>query len=249
MRRNNLLYVFFFCTCLITIHANAQLNVYGGGLTIQSGATVILQGNLSSTANIGGSGKISMNGAVAQNVSMNDFTIPNLEINNTQNISLTSNVRIQTLLNFVNGKILAGNYNLTLSNTATSSGMANGKFIETNNAGQVFKELSANVTSFTMPVGVSTLYRPVFLTTSATTFSGAKVGVKALAVSHPNKPSGTTDYLNAYWPITRTGITGTVNAIVQYADPTDIVGTEANLRGFFMMVLNGVQQMEPMMLW
>ena len=44
--------------------------------------------------------------------------------------------------------------------------------------------------------------------------------------------------MNAYWPITRTGITGTVNAIGQYADPTDIAGTEADLRGFF---YNGTQ--------
>ncbi len=240
MRRNNLFCVFFFCTCLITIHTNGQLNVFGSaGLIIQPGAEVILQGNLSGTTNVGGSGKISLNGAVAQNVSMNDFAIPNLEINNTQNINLTSNLRIQNSLNFVNGKVIAGNYDLTLSDIATSSGIGTGKFIETNNTGQVFKELSGNVISFEIPVGVSTVYRPVFLTTNATAFSGAKVGVKALAVSNPNKPPGSTDYLNAYWPITRTGITGTVTAIGRYADPTDIAGTEVNLRGFF---YNGTTQ-------
>ncbi len=234
MRKNNLFGGFFFGIFLIATQANAQLSVFGtNGLTIQSGAELILQGNFSSTVNVAGSGKITLKGTVVQNVSMNDLAIPNLEINNAQNINLTSNGRIQTSLNFVNGKIIAGNFNLTLSNVATSSGMGTGKFVETNNSGQLFKELSGNVTSFEIPVGVSTVYRPVFLTTSATTFSGAKVGVKALAVSHPNKPFGTTDYLNAYWPITRTGITGTVTAVGRYVDPTDIVGTEANLRGFF----------------
>ena len=234
MRKNNLFCGFFFAVFLITIQANAQLTVVGtNGLTIQSGAELILQGNFSSTVNVAGSGKITLKGTVGQNLSMNDLAISNLEINNTQNINLTSNGRIQTSLNFVNGKIIAGNFNLTLSNVATSSGMGTGKFVETTNTGQVFKELTGNVTSLEIPVGVSTVYHPVFLTTSATTFSGAKVGVKALAVSNPNKPSGTTDYLNAYWPITRTGITGIVTAIGRYVDPTDIVGTEANLRGFF----------------
>jgi hypothetical protein len=111
--------------------------------------------------------------------------------------------------------------------------MGNGKFIEANNTGQVYKELSANVTSYEVPVGVSTFYRPVFITTGASAFNGGKVGVKALALPDPNKPSGTTDFLNAYWPISRTGITGIINAVGQYADPTDITGTEANLKGFF----------------
>ncbi len=233
MRRNNLFYVFILCTCLITFQAYGQLQVNGGSLIIQSGASVNLQGHLSCTKNVGGPGKIILKGTVSQNVNMNGFTIQNLEINNAQNIILTSNLRIQNSLNFVLGKIIAGNFNLTLSDIATSGGMGNGKFIETNNTGQVFKELTGNVTASEIPVGISSTYRPVYISTVSATFSGGKVGVKALAVAHPNKPSGTTDYLNAYWPITRTGITGTINAIGQYADPVDIFGTEANLRGFF----------------
>ena len=234
MGKKNLLYGFFFGISLVAIQANAQLQVNGAGaLVIQSGAVVNLQGNLSGTTTVGGSGKITLTGVVAQNVSMNDLAIPNLEINNTQNVYLTSNGRIQNSLNFVNGKIIIGNYNLTLSSVATSSGMGTGKFIETNSTGQVFKELSGNVTSYEIPVGVSTVYRPVLLTTTATVFNAAKVGVKALAIPHLNRPAGTIDYLNAYWPMTRTGITGTVNVTGRYTDPTDIVGTEVNLRGFF----------------
>ncbi len=233
MKRNNLFYIIIFLNCLNTFLSYGQLNVNGGSFIIQSGASVILQGHLSSSKNVGGSGKITLNGTASQNMNINGFTITNLEINNAQNIVLTSNGRIQNSLIFVNGKIIAGNYNVTLSDGATTSGMGVGKFIETNNGGQVFKELTGNVNSLEIPVGISTTYRPVFITTLTATFSGAKVGIKASAVPHPNKPSGTIDYLNAYWPVTRTGITGTLHAIGQYAEPADIIGTETNLRGFF----------------
>lgn len=233
MRTRYFFYIFIFCTWLLTFNSFGQLNIISGDLIIQSGASVVLGGHLSSNTNIEGQGKITLKGTASQNVNMNGFTIPNLEINNAQNVILTSNGRIQNSLNFVNGKIITGNNNLTLSDIATTVGMGNNKFIETNNTGQVFKELTGNVNSLEIPVGVSSIYRPVFITTTATNFSGGKVGVRALAVSHANRPPGTADYLKVYWPITRTGITGSISTTGQYADPTDIFGTEAKIRGFF----------------
>lgn len=213
-------------------NASGQLYINGGGFTIDSGAVVNVKGDLTGTRSISGTGKLVMNGTVGQNMSMNGNTVPSLEINNAQNITMNSAARVQAALVFVNGRIIAGNNNLTLSSSASASGMGAGKFIETNGTGQVFKELSANVTSFEMPVGVGTVYRPVFISTAAT-YASAGIGVRALAASNPGRPSFSTDYLNVYWPITRTGITGTVTAIGQYADPTDISGTESKLRGCF----------------
>ena len=217
----------------ISLQANAQLFVTGGGLVIDSGAVINLKGDLISNTDINGTGKIILNGTIAQNVSMNNYSIPNLEVNNAQNITLASGVKIQRALIFVNGKIVAGNNIFTLSNVATASGMGAGKFIETNGTGLVYKELTSNVTSFEMPIGFSSGYHPLFLTSNATLYSNAKIGVKSMSVSNPNRPSFSTDYLNTYWPITRTGIAGTVTAVGQYVDPTDVVGTEASFRGCF----------------
>ncbi len=49
----------------------------------------------------------------------------------------------------------------------------------------------------------------------------------------PNRPPKLSDYINAYWPITKTGITGTVTVAGQYVDPDITTGVEANIRGYF----------------
>ena len=212
--------------------AFSQLTIQSGAtFFIQSGGVVTVQGDLTSNTDIQGTGKILLQGSSNQNVNMNGFTIPNLEINNTSNATLTGNTRIGTSLLFTNGKIFASSFNLNLADFATVSGMGTSKFVETNGTGQVLKELTVNVTSNEIPVGAGTVYRPAFITTSGS-YSSASVGVKVLAVADPNKPPKISDYISAYWPITRTGVTGTVTVAGQYAD-ADISGTESNLRGYY----------------
>ena len=233
MKKSYSFVVFFIIGLMSFQYVEAQLYINGGQLYIDSSAFITLKGDLISNTNINGTGKIILNGANSQSLSMNNFNIPNLEINNTQNIALASSAKIQQSLSFVNGKVIAGNNDLTISGNATLTGMGTGKFIETNGTGRVYKELSSNVASYEVPVGISTTYRPIFLTTSATAFNNAKVGIQSVASDFANRPSGTTDYLNTYWNITRTGITGSVNASGQYADPSDVNGSENNLRGCF----------------
>jgi hypothetical protein len=209
MSRKLLLTILTVCSAQL-IHA--QLYINSAQLTIQSGASVVVQGDVTSNTDILGAGKLVLKGSANQNVSMSGFSIPNLEIDNTANATLTSNARIGTSMLFTNGKIFAANYNLNLAPAETNSGMGTSKFIETNGTGQVMQELTANVTSKEIPVGMGTNYRPAFLTTSAT-YSSATAGFKLLGVSDPNKPPMISDYLTAYWPVTRTGITGTVTVL------------------------------------
>ncbi|MEO6669603.1 MAG: hypothetical protein ABIN36_09030 [Ferruginibacter sp.] len=234
----NKLLSFFLVQLMIGLGANAQLNINNAIFTIEAGAVVTVQGNLSSNVDIGGAGKILMKGSALQTVDMNGFTIPNFEVDNASNVSLIDNAKIGNSLLFSHGKIQLGAYNLTLSNVTTiaGQGLAPSNFVETNGTGQLLKSLTANVTSVELPVGVGTTYRPVFLTTTGT-YSNATVGVKALAIADPNKPSMITDYLGTHWPITRTGITGSVTVSGQY-NTSDITGTEANLRGYFYNGLN-----------
>lgn len=210
----------------------AQLYINGGTIQIDPGATVQVKGDLISNATVSGDGKIVMNGTVNQFMSMSGNSLPNLDINNSAHVTLTSAARVDKSLTFSSGKIIAGAFSFNLSPTASLSGMGTNKFVETNGAGQLVKEVNANLTNSEMPVGAGSLYRPVYITTTGT-YNNASVGLKALAVLHPNKPAGVNTYLNNYWPITLNGISGAVSAVGKYTDPTDITGTEANLKGFF----------------
>ncbi len=229
-----LTYFLTFVSAFSAFSLKAQLTVNGGNLLIQSGAVITVQGDVTGSVDILGPGKLLLQGSANQNVNMNGFTIPVLEVDNAAGITLTGNTRIGTSLTFTNGKIQAVNFNFTLADVATFSGAGAGKFIETNGTGQVFKEVTANITSNQIPVGAGTSYRPAFLTTTSGSYTNAKIGVRVLAAADPNRPPKLSDYINVYWPITKTGIPGTVTVAGQYIDPTDITtGSEANLKGYY----------------
>ncbi|MBL0151994.1 MAG: hypothetical protein IPP93_00285 [Chitinophagaceae bacterium] len=215
------------------LQANSQLTIDNATFFIQSGATVTVQGDITSNVDIQGPGTVQLKGSSSQNVNMNGFTIPNLTMDNAAGAVLTGNVRIGTSLLFTTGKITIGNFNFTLSSTATTTGAGVSSFIATNGTGQLRKELSSDVASFLLPVGEGSNYRPAFLTTSGSAYASANFGVKVLGAADATKPLSLASYLNTNWPVTRTGITGgTVSLSGQYIDP-DVVGTEANLVGYY----------------
>jgi hypothetical protein len=96
---------------LCSLSTNAQLYISSGAtLQIQTGAIVTVQGDVTSSADILGPGKLQLKGSSNQNVNMNGFTIPNLEIDNAANATLTGNTRIGTDLLFTNGNVQIGNF-------------------------------------------------------------------------------------------------------------------------------------------
>ena len=122
--------------------------------------------------------------------------------------------------------------NLTLGAASTVAGTpGTNKFVETNGTGQLVKQVTANIASVVLPVGAGSVYRPALLTTTGT-YSNATVGVRVVGSPDPNRPPKLSDLVGVHWPVTRTGITGTVTLAGQYAD-ADITGTETNLRGYF----------------
>jgi len=223
--------VIFFCM-FICRPATAQLFIDNATFIIQPGATVTVQGDITSNTDIQGAGKVLLKGAALQNINMAGFTIPNLEIDNALNATLTSNTKIGGSLLFTTGKIILGANNLTLADVATVSGQGTGKFIETDGTGQVIKNLAADVAATEIPIGLGTSYRPAFITSTGT-YSSAAIGVKVVAQSDISKPPMISDYLAVNWPISKTGVTGTVTVAGQYLDVTDFTGTETNLRGYF----------------
>lgn len=224
--------IFFIAAFLLFVigKAQAQLTIEAANFTVQTGAAVSVQGNLTSTKDLPAMGKFLLNGSSAQEVNMGGKSIPNLEIDNSSGINLTGDARISNSLLFTNGKIITGYYNLSLANIASVTGMGTGKFIETDGPGQVFKEITTNLASTEMPIGAGTVYRPIFLTTSGSN-SGAKVGVQVLGTISVNSPSMASDYINANWSITESGINGSLSASAKYLT-SDISGTEGNLKPY-----------------
>ncbi|HWR33265.1 MAG TPA: hypothetical protein VN451_07065, partial [Chitinophagaceae bacterium] len=229
------LFTFSILVCSFSICCMAQLKIDNATFFIGSGATVTVQGDVTSNVDIEGTGLLQLKGSSLQNVDMGGNTIPNLELDNTSNATLlNTNTRIGTSLTFTNGKFQTGNLNLLLSTSATITGGSSSRFVWTNGTGQLIKQLSADVASFELPVGENSNYRPAYLTTSGSSYSSAQFGVRVLGAADANKPPMIASYLNTNWPVTRSGITGgTVSLLGQYIDPTDITGTEANLVGYY----------------
>mgnify|MGYP001608266629 CR=1 FL=1 len=226
--------VFTSLVCIYSVCAKGQLVIDNATFFIQSGATVTVQGDVTSNADIQGTGLLQLKGSSLQNVNMNGFTIPNLELDNTAHATLTGNARIGTSMLFTNGKFQTGNFNFRLNSTATITGANASRFVWTNGTGQLIKELTADIAAYELPVGENANYRPAYLTTSGSAYSSAIFGVRVLGAADAGNPPMIASYLNTNWPVTRSGITGgTVSLSGQYIDPTDITGTEANLIGYY----------------
>jgi len=226
---------------IAALTANGQLVIQNGAtFFIGENATVSVQGNVQSAANItaGGSGatlgKLLLNGTSAQTLDMGNFSIPRLEINNTTNVSLAnSDAKIGNALEFTAGKLQLGSFNLTIAPGVTYTTPGTGKFIETNGTGQARQQLTADAASpVIVPVGNGTDYTPFSFTNTGSTYSSAYVGVRSTgtAVPTPTRHPRTETYLNTWWNVVKSGITGgTLTGTGTYVDG-DIVGTEADLR-------------------
>jgi hypothetical protein len=154
--------------------AKAQLYINNAQFFIQSNATVTVEGTLTSNTSLLGAGTVIMNGSTNQSLDMGGNTIPKLQINNGANVTLASSVQVDTTLSFVAGKLVLGNYNLTIgsSNTAAITGAsASTGFVVTNATGVVTKNALGS-TAFTFAVGDSTgsatYYFPLTISNSGT---------------------------------------------------------------------------------
>ncbi len=168
-----------FLTLFVAVKfSNAQLSISSGAtFNIQTGGIVTVQGDITSSADITGAGKVILKGTGNQNVNMNGFTIPNLEMDNSANATLTGNARIGTDVLFTNGKIQNGNFNFVIAPTATITGASASKYFVTNGTGRLVKNALA-ATAFTFPVGSSTTtYNPTTISNSGT---ADDIGVRCL---------------------------------------------------------------------
>lgn len=174
----------------------------GATFNIQTGGIVTVQGDITSSADITGAGKVILKGTGNQNVNMNGFTIPNLEMDNAANATLTGNARVGTDVLFTNGKILQGNFDFTLASTATVTSASAARHFVTNGTGRLVKQ-GLGATAFTYPIGnTTTTYNPVVLSNSGTSDD---IGVRCMTNVMSAGTAGTPfakEVADASWDIT-----------------------------------------------
>lgn len=201
--------------------SSAQLVIDQATFTIQVGATVTVQGDVTSNTDILGTGKIILKGAGNQNVNMGGFTIPSLEVDNAANVTLTGNAKINGDLLFTNGKVLLGANNLTLGSAATVTTPTSAKYIVTNGAGKLVKT-ALGATAFNYPVGNSTSsYSPVAISNSGTADDIAVRAFTGVLASGSAGSAFTKEVVNATWDISETVADGSNLSITTTWNSTD----------------------------
>lgn len=222
MKIIKLLYgLFIFFILGINSKAIAQITINGGSLSIGNNAKVVLYNNILSNTDILGNGRLVMKDYATQTINTNGKLIPNLEIDNLNNINLSGNTSVRDTLLFTNGKILINGNNLILGAQSKITNSSNSKFIVTNGNGKVIKSVLNN-TPFNFPVGndVST-YNPVIISNQGTADS---IGVKCMANAYTNGTTGaafTTDLVDASWELTESVAGGSNITLTAFWNASD----------------------------
>jgi len=214
----------------------SNLLLDNGGVLDNQG-TLTVKGNLTnsntSASNLG-TGTYIFAGTSPQTISgPNIFT--HVTINNSTGVSLTgsSDNTINGIFTLTSGRFTLGNLNLLLGTSATIGGTpAAGNMVVPTGTGELRKSF-AGTGSFTYPVGdndATAEYSPVTTNFTSGTFPGGNyLGVNLKNLPDPDPTIATGDYLNRYWVLDNSNISGySCNLTFTFTD-ADVVGTKANL--------------------
>ncbi len=210
---------------LIGAGTYSQLTVQSGAtFFIQSGATVTVQGDVNSQANIQGPGVLQMKGSALQTLNMNGFSLDNLQIDNANNVVLGGAALLNTNLTFTTGKLQLSTFDLNLSNTATITGYDATKYCISNSTGRLVR--NGLSTAFTFPVGFdATTYNPITLTQNGTVDN---IGVRVLANVLQGGSAGTPfvkEVVDASWNVSELTPGGSnLNMTAQWSGTDELTG-------------------------
>jgi len=192
------------CTGLAAVPCRSQLKIDNAVFYIGAGATVTVQGNVTSNVDIQGPGLLLLKGSSLQNIDMGGFTIPNLELDNAAHATLlNTNARIGTAFTLTNGRFRLGNQTLRIAPGINSiGGISSTRFIETSGSGALTKEGLA-ATAFIFPVGYSgTEFNPLTISNAGV---ADDIAVRCLQHVLENGLSGipvVSDFANNSWVVT-----------------------------------------------
>jgi len=156
-------------------------SVFVNNLTIQTGASVVLRGS-NSVLNIVGNfvnngslidsgGLMVMNGIAPQTLNAGNYN-GKLRINSANNVTLANNLLVNDSLQFTNGRIILGAFNITIGNSGLISGASSNMYIVTNGSGTLTINnigLGGKSSAVLFPVGHNTAnYNPITITNTST---------------------------------------------------------------------------------
>ncbi|MFZ4105946.1 T9SS type A sorting domain-containing protein [Flavobacterium sp.] len=210
-----------------------------GNFTAQSGSTLVVtsadglnSGSL--LGNIRNSGTRIFSNGVNYNFTKNDLisvvnmgtaftivapattpeitSIKDLTVNNTLNVIVPANIKIDGVLTFVSGNIETGNNNITMGTAGSILGAGTGWVV-----GNLIKQTApGNNPTFSYAIGDETNYTPVALTftTNNSAVNTGSIAASSSSGDHPsisNSGLDDTKSVNRTWTITNNGITGFTN--------------------------------------
>ncbi len=224
----------------LTILSGATLTV-GSAATVNVGDNFTNNGTLvadaASTFNFTGSTNQSIAGSSSStfgNVTINKSSISN-------SVTMATDATTLGTLTLTSGKlIVAGGKTLSIGNTSANgiiTGGSSSSYIVAYDNGTTIGKLqrainTAASTTYVFPIGDLSSYTPVNYTLTTGTLSNANVSVYTKPIRIPSMNISLQTYLNRYWEVTPTGISGsTYNISYNYANgDINSGGTAANLR-------------------
>jgi hypothetical protein len=174
-----------------------------GTLTISAGTladggfTLSVNGNIANSASHTGTGKISLTGGSATHTLSGGGSYTNLELNDANGATLSSDLTINGTLTFTSGEITLGSNNLTIGSSGSISGGSSSSYIVTNSTG-VFTRNGVGASNVAFPVGTSSTYNPVTINNAGAS-DNFSVRVQS---SFDTPPSDADKVVNRQWTIT-----------------------------------------------
>lgn len=233
---------------------HAQLHIDGGGFHIAAGAVVAVRGDVTSNGtSITGDGTLLLNGTSAQNLGMGGGNIPVLEVNNANNVVLTSAARIEDQLTLTAGNVLLGNNNLTFDPSAFAMGAATGRVLVTNGTGFVKKEDLAQNVPFAFPVGQAAGdLTQAILTNTTSSLRDYSVQVKDYSASVATEGNAANG-VNRTWQIfadqdvsTNVALQHNASSTIASFDPNDAFVTRQTAAGAWTLGMGEAAQNPPL---
>ncbi len=227
-----------------TINVLGNFNLTLGTLN-DNGDVIYVKQNVYNSGLHSGTGKISLNGTIAQTIDGNG-TFQNLELNNTNGlsgsapVSLLANTTVNGALTLLQDRLFnIGTYNLKLNASATIINGGTNRYIQTagNSGDGGITKVYSSTTPFTFPVGAPTLnpvlvtaYTPATISISSAPTTWGSITVTPVGIEQPATTVKGTN-LTYYWRVKNSGFTGLVhNSIThnyQY-NTADILGNINN---------------------
>ncbi len=168
---------------------------------------------------------------------IDDVTYYNLETAGTGILTVAGEANIMNDFTLYSGIVDIGNNNLLVHGSIVQGNpFSSANMVATSGSGCLYNYVSADG-SYVLPVGTINVstglgeYSPITITLAGASYSsGAYLNTRVLAEKDPNAPNAE-NYINRYWVVESSGISGyNADVTCQYL-PGDVVGDESAISG------------------